>query len=747
MVNFPTINTNVTPRANVLPPPVASSSAAPAAAAATTTLPVRPPESGAVRNRLSTMMRKAEQSPTLGRLLRAAQRGGATRLGQDVEQRNTAIRAERDTRGAEFEDSPAAQQIRTALSEVKSNKDGKVLMFGYSPTGGGHTGRTLNILEESLKNKEFKEGDVVIAHVPSKWNGKERPAQLASLAKSFSDIGATVLLVEAEKSIHGFLKDDGSSDDPAILNRINLMPKRADADLITVAQAKVFSGAGDLAKLQSIDANHLVDSVYEMLGAENMHKVVVLTDMDPALQKAAARFGVPDDNRVDQQNHPILLALDEGKQADNLQPHMGVLGKVLGGHGEQIAYIGLGEKNTLQKMTATADRLGLSAHSTKQEALHAASGFLLEHGQRFEASTLPDGPAGEGILVHDAIKDAAQVKNMVYVYANDNQAEIARHVDERIKDNDPNYSDTLFVFCGKDAVARSGAPANALHMAYLADADGITTAGAGTVGEFCYLHKAGQAGGKFMAIPIEGHNEQEANAHYLSTDPSVSQYVQVAEKLSETPLPLWIRTFMSECQENAAEKYDGKTLKGVLDAVGDRDTYPAHGAALLSGREAPTAQEQTIHGIEVQMNDSLILSANRHFQKLVFQATADIEAGIRADATTPTTPTAGKARTLLRRLSNASASGTPSAIEVKLRKADKPKSFKDAKEFKNFLGSSKLDNYLGDGQAVNPSNIDLLAKTRAVFSFIAAGTYQGQQAIEKMNELKEQFGHHTTTGF
>lgn len=701
------------------------------------------PKGRGMRRRLSDALR----SPTFSRLFPKSRRSSMPSTPvRDSAARRLEIRAERKAREATLEPTASSEQISQALAHVRDNEDAKLLMFGYSPTGGGHTGRSITILEESLKEGDFNRGDVVVVHVPSVWNNRPRPGQLAALAEDLGKAGVTVLLAEAEKSVQGYLRPDGGSDDPKILERIAMMPKRPDAEISTITQAKIFGGAGDLAEVPTLDANHLMDSVAEILGTENMNKVYVLTDMDPALQKAASRYGVPDHHRVDQQNHPILLDLNEGNLNANLQPHMGVLGKVLGGHREYVAYIGLGQKNTLQDVTRTAERMGLTAETTKEEALHKISASFLEHGQPVDLDVLRSGKGGNGILHHPGIKDAGDVKNMVYVYANDNQAEIAQAIDEKIKADDPDYANTLFVFCGNGAFKPGpGAKGlNALHMAYLADADGITTAGAGTVGEFCYLHKSGGAQSKFMAIPIDGHNEQEANAHFLHTDPELNQHVTIANNLAETPLVDRVKTFVAEAGEYVDAKYAGQNMKSMLDAVGAKDTYPAHGSKLLHGKEEMTADEQQITSIEIQMNKSTVLSANRHFQKLVFQAISDLEPKLRGEPAPPS----GIRGSKLGRSFSSTWSGPGSAIAVKLRKADTPKTFKDAKELRNFLMNlPALTSYLADGEKIAPNNIMLLQETQDLFRNIAAKTWTAQDALVKMNALKEKLGHMTTTGF
>lgn len=705
------------------------------------------PERGTMRRRLTNLVDK----PTSFKKMFHIGKGKASESAaptQSQASRNAQINAERSEREKNLAPTPSGVRIKAALEKVAANEDAKLVMFGYSPTGGGHTGRTLNILEEWVKDKEFKKGDVLVAHVPSIWNGKPRPKQLADLARNLKNEGVTVLLLEAEKSVHGVLNEDGSSKDEAILDRIAQMPRRDQAPLTTIAQAVEFNADADIQQLKQIDANHLVDSIHEIMGQENMGKVFVLTDMDPALQKAAARYGVPDHQRVDQQNHPILLNLNDAHA--NLAPNMGVLGKVLGGHGEYVAYIGLGEKNTLKKVTGTAAQLGLGPQTSKADALEKVSDFLLEHALPIDHKALKIGPDAYGILHDPSIRKGSDVKNMVYVYANQNQAEIAKHIGANIDAGHANYKDTMFLFCGP--AFKKGAPGspNAMHMGYLTDADGITTAGAGTIGEFCYLHKAGGARSNFMAIPIEGHNEQEANAKYaqearyeqfLPNDQEVAPRVTVAEDLKNNPLGDYIHTFMAEGVENRSSKYEpGQNLGRMLEAVGTDDTYPAHGANLLAGKEPMTDQEKAIVGIEGQMNRSVILSANRHFKKLVFQAAADLTAHIQSQPA----PSGSKTTQFLRRMSGA---GT-GAMEIKLRKADTPKRFDNAKKLCEFLRNpQQLKDYLGDGEQFDLQHILLKNDAEQVFRHIAHGTYKGQEAVRKLEDLKVKFGHATMTGF
>ncbi|MBF1994344.1 hypothetical protein HW114_01800 [Serratia symbiotica] len=103
------------------------------------------------------------------------------------------------------------------------------------------------------------------------------------------------------------------------------------------------------------------------------------------------------------------------------------------------------------------------------------------------------------------------IEKLVYVYAHKKTNIIAEHIIKHLKIKNSDYLNEFFIFCGKDAIPGY----NAMHLAYLVDADGITTAGAGTSGEFAYLYKEGGVKSNLLILPIENHNEQVANADAL----------------------------------------------------------------------------------------------------------------------------------------------------------------------------------------------------------------------------------------
>src|SRR5207247_3873767 len=121
----------------------------------------------------------------------------------------------------------------------------------------------------------------------------------------------------------------------------------------------------------SISANNLMRTLADTIGAANMRtKVKVLTDMAPDLHKAAYRDGVPGTNRVDQQNHGILLDMTPDATG-NMETSRAILAKVLNTHGGLHAHIGLGDRNSLTGMQAAADTVGITGDMSKEQAKQA----------------------------------------------------------------------------------------------------------------------------------------------------------------------------------------------------------------------------------------------------------------------------------------------------------------------------------------------------------------------------------------
>lgn len=519
-----------------------------------------------------------------------------------------------------------AERVANALKMSAETEGAKILMVGYSPTGGGHTARTLNIVRAAIESGQLAEGSTVVFSVPEKWGTRPKvPPQMLDLARNMRDRGINVVAVGADKSVKGFLKPSGASDDPEIIGNIANQPKRAPVRMGHIQEGAAYDGNDDVFhRDQTISGRDLVESMAKVLGKDAMdNKVFLLSDMDPDLQKGGKQGGIPDEHRLEQSNHPIMLDLSSVEA--NLVPHKAILSKVLGGFGERVSYIGLGNKtNPIHDALKTADKLAITGETTKAEARTDVVRELLAKGRRAapaevlrshegEGAVKPD----EGILFHKDIQKPEDVRNLIYVYAHGFQTAIGHHIQEQLNsDNPPEaYRNTMFVLCGPNAVKGS----NAMHLGYVCDADAITTCGAGTNGEYAYLSKQAGAEASLMALPIKGHNEQETNADFLKADPAIGPRVTVVKDYGDTRKSA-IDDFVKDCYEKSAEKYaDGKDMESIIKGIENENTYVKQAHDLLFGLAEPDAQTKTIMQTQQAMRNDPGLKLTRKGVKVMEQ--------------------------------------------------------------------------------------------------------------------------------
>ncbi|RDU94679.1 hypothetical protein DWV00_32765 [Trinickia dinghuensis] len=638
-----------------------------------------------------------------------------------------------------------------------ANADAQILMMGYSPTGGGHTDRLLNVVHKSVDEGTLKPGSTVVMHIPEQWMGRDRPRSLDTLATKLKANGIHVIVAQADKSVYGYLDArTGGSDDAKIIERFATYPKRNDspaprllandrrqqingATIGSITEARSYSSDGESFKrIPVISAKQLMTSVHNTIGGAAFgSKVRVLTDMDPYLQKAAKNLGVPDEHRVDQQNHAILLNA-ENPELD-MVPEKSLLAKVLGGTGEHVSHIELGAKNTLSEMVNSAQTFGITPGMTKEQARNRVVDYVLEHGKRAE---VPDAgnlnaPNFEGIIVNPDLRSASEVKNVVYVYAHKNTNRIAQQINEAVRNDKQGYEETLFIFCGAKAIHG----ANALHAGYLADGDGVTVAGAGTTGEFAYLHKAGGSKANLMVFPIAGHNEQAANVDYLERDEATHQHVQahVVDDMFSNNLDAYIRKTSSE----AGQKYTAEagTMEKMMGAIADPSSYVQQTHDLLAGRtgagSAEMATSKRLSQEEETLRQSGLLKANLHVIKMVFQGLEHLENAIEP----PAGGSDGRSRSTSR------VRATPISIKLTAKDDENSHRFDNFGQFVHALKDNDwLTRNMGNGQQrLHAGNVVLLSEARTLFDNAA---YSEPDVLRRnIARLKEHYGEALTTGF
>lgn len=527
----------------------------------------------------------------------------------------------------------AASSLSRLLTQFNLEKTTKLLIVGYSPTGGGHTGRLLQIIDHALQQDTLPKDSIVIFHAPPAWENVQRRGELQTLANKLASRGIHVLLTESTKPVYGYLDDKtGGSDDAKILERLASNPLRYRNNrpallpdishrTRTLSPETFLSNILDINKLPVIESADLFSHLKKYLDIKTFQKrIYVLTDMDYSLQKSAAKAGVPAIHRLDQQNHAILL--DPKNSAMNLLPKYALLAKVLGGTFENISHISLGEKNTLSSVKSTADILRITSASGIREAHTKIIQLLQAHALPLNAvaSALGSGALFAGVIAGSRCMANMALRNIVYVYAHKKSNLIAQHVLSKISQNDEHYSRRIFLFCGAKAVGNY----NALHLAYLADADGITTAGAGTNGEFSYLHRNTPCKSRLLVLPIEGHNEQLANTRYLSSHAATRDFIyqlEVNEKL-DAALDKYVSTEPDVIDTSL-------TLAALIEAISSQETYVSKAHDILF-RQLPLANDsQRLKNLEEKMNQSAVLKATRRYLKIVLQ-------GMQALASSPT---------------------------------------------------------------------------------------------------------------
>lgn len=606
--------------------------------------------------------------------------------------------------------------INASIRKLKQDASAKLIIVSYSPTGGGHTARLLNIITLALEKKSIPEDSIVIFHVPCPWEGTPRSPLVASLARKLVSQKIHVWIAESDKSIYGYLnKDTGGSDDANILQRVTHFPLRNQQNKINTSEKKqkiitnlnecvYFKNDTSENELPVISAKDLMSGVLAEFGHTVIaERTYLLTDMDPYLQKAASSAGVPGKRCLDQQNHAILLNLNDTQL--NLLPKYALLSKVLGGYGEKISHIDLGGCNTLNSLCEIATRLNIYSGTPKYISRIKIADLLLTFAlskEQIDTRLNESDKPFAGVICGSGVKHGGDARNIIYVYAHKKTNIIARCVNERMLAGDPAFCELIFLFCGAGAVGNL----NAMHLAYLADADGITTAGAGTVGEYAYLRKKAGCSSRLLILPIEGHNEQEKNADVISQDNVIKAFVVrtlQSEQLSDS-----LQRFVSGASRSREAP---QTMNEFITAISNPNTYVQQAYDLLFS-DASTVNFSNIQQVEQLMNQNPLLRATRKYLKLVFQSL--------------------------------SATNGKNSLSVSFQQGS-THTFANVKELSRTLQNpASLAQIIGLKSPGQAAEMPLLREVRQYFSGLANGDSPPAGAVAK---LKEEFGEFMVTGF
>ncbi len=642
--------------------------------------------------------------------------------------------------------------IVAALTDAEK-KGAPVLVLGYSPTGNGHTPRCLNVAVMAADKASLVPGSVVVLHVPQKWTGKDRPKDLVAFANYVRNKGINVINLEADKSVQGFINEvTGESLDAPIIHRQALLATRPPADVSSITKGEILPAGDGTTPLSaadynqdfpSISAKDLFESMKEVLSTQFMSdNVRVFDDMAPFLHKAAHDCGVPDNHRVAQSNHGILLNLHKEQHKKNLASENAILGKVMGGSGEKVAHIGLGDRNSLSRVNEVLTALGVTPSQTRRQGMETAVKHLLEKGidinSAWAVTAFDDKNRAAGIMRHPGISKPEHVDNVVFVYAHANQNRIARHVQATLAGpNVPEeYKKTLFVFCGK--ALNSGL--NVLQVCYVADACGAASMGCGISGEFAQLRKTADSGAGLLALPILHHAEQKVNTEVvekelvelqqlnLPQDAGKECVTVLKDSSKDADLNGSVDAFVKKRHAEATAKYaDDRTMKKFFASVNDPNTYVAHAYNLLFnvGKEKMTDDEKQLRKVLGKMHTAPLIDNTMIIIKAALQV-AD-----RADAKGNKLPK--KPRVTLDAQKNA----TDSTVR-----------FKNFREFLETIQSDdKLATKFNMKTVPNENDIPLLKWVRTIYGKMAS-PHASKGDIERyIQALKDQAGKSQKMGF
>ncbi|CNF47272.1 Uncharacterised protein [Yersinia similis] len=624
-------------------------------------------------------------------------------------------------------------------STTEDSQKTKVLVVGYSPTGGGHTGRTLDIVKYALAQGTLDEYKLVVFYVPPHWEAKDRPKGLNNLAKNILDREIRVKIIESEKPVYGYLNEDGSSNDAKIIIRIALQPLYRKAnimlskdniteeeknkikeennflvkyygELTPIIEGVVDYKEGDnINQLQRMTANTLIKSL------KDEYKITVLSDMDPALQKAAKNHGISDNQRLDQQNHAILLDLENTNH--NLNMKNAVLAKVLGGRGEKISHISLGGKNTLAGALSTLNQFG-DKNSKMEDVRNAIYEKIFNAAINANDINHQKKSPYVGVVKSENLDKSSDIKNVIYIYAHNKTNTILNYIINKINSED--YKNKVFIFCGPGAIPDY----NAMHLAYLIDADGITTSGAGTSGEFVYLHKNAGAKSNLLSLPIEGHNEQEKITDILYKDIDTNKHMVPKHrkiKYLEKNINKSGKN-INELEEDIDElvkksghdKNNGtESCQKLRRALENEETYVKQAHDIIFTGEELDSYASKYKEIEEKMYKDPTLKATRKYLKLVFQS-----------------------------LSYLTKKTKEEPMNIYFSGKEEPIKFKDIDELrKQFNEPESLQKILGLKSKDDVESLPLFKKVRTL---INSKNYKDES---KFFKLAKSFGKYMTTGF
>lgn len=542
-------------------------------------------------------------------------------------------------------DPNAALQRQDKMAIVNAIKKGKkILVAGYSSQGNGHTPRMYDPLVQAAK-----EGDVVVIAKPPHWqsdNGNEHD-KLETYTGKLKEKKVNVIEVQADKTILGFYKDEGPSDNYQILREFAYKPNRDNSQVPAYGPEK----DGPVSMVRGFSHHEIMKTVVKAANKNNVDKIHVFEDMDPYLAKAAISAGIPKDQVTGQSNHIVLnnglFGIDDIRYPKFEGLSDAFLSKVNGNNANgKMSVVAFDPKiNTTSRLAGSLEKLGYretdSAIDARRKSIERLmSDRTVKYDPEMSAKNVKDGC----VLCHpDAEKE--DIDRGVYIYLNAYSKPIADQIHEIMTDDTKGsleekeaFKKTLFLFCGsatfhppkdengnirKDAKGNDLKGPNAMHVAQAANFDAVVSAGFGTTSEMAYLLNREAYEGKFLVLPVEDQHEQVANANLLLpgtlTLEKMEESVRVVDNVEELKQKLK-RLVSVEATTN--QDLGVKTMKPLFDATNSSEggTLIDRTAALITGDRPMDEFEKHLLSLNDRRAMSNEVKAARRLNKVMIPA-------------------------------------------------------------------------------------------------------------------------------
>jgi hypothetical protein len=527
----------------------------------------------------------------------------------------------------------------------------RAVVVGWSSMGLGHTARVFAPIQLAAEDGALRAGDVVVAHVPLPWGDEQKQISANATLNNFrielQKKGIKVVFVRADKTVRAdyippdsFLGKPGHSNNVAAMASFALQPYRnapppsriewddlfeqterlgerldqTDLDRLPVARASdVLTQLEASASLSRINSPSVaMQKSNEQYGATGKStaipplNVVVLTDMDPYLAKAACRADI---RSVSQSNHANLFSLpgDDSAAALTLATESNrtlfIWSKAE--HGAQKKHVHAEistSRNTLSSFQPVArdmrENHNINEHTSKAEARSAVMRRFMTQGNLIDATS--DTYKGEpGIFVK-----CSEPQNVVLLYTQALTKDYGRYILKKMEEGDPNYVNTMFVVCAPGSF-RGGM--NALQVGMFANAGIVMAGGFGTTSEAWYALEHGDYQGVINVRPVPFQREQETNANRMQT------HFEERGKRRGAVVVSWDRDWperLDEMVETGVAHPPTGDMRPFFSAVEARGSNAEHTKKLLFDQAAPTATEQKMNQVLAASRQDTVTKAN-----------------------------------------------------------------------------------------------------------------------------------------